>query len=125
MDLFEQFCDILYGWGSATWGIASSPTTLPDLIPTLLFLWPRPSSCPGASRLVRLADRDPGALVAAALPVPDVGGCFTPEEVLFADIEGDGEEVEALMPLVWIPGGMGRLTLPGTVLAAVAEGAIM
>jgi hypothetical protein len=27
------------------------------------------------------------------------------------DIDGDGEEVEECMPLVWIPGGMGRFAL--------------
>lgn len=54
----------------------------------------------------------------------EVGGYFAPVLPLLADIEGEGEEFEALMPFVWIPGGIGRLTLPGTVLAAVAEGAI-
>jgi hypothetical protein len=115
---------ILYGWGSATWGAASSPTTLPDRRPTLLFLWPRPSNCTGVSRLERLADRAPEALVGAAVPVAEVGGYLAPALPLLADIEGEGEEFEALMPFVWIPGGIGRLTLPGTVLAAVAEGAI-
>lgn len=76
------------------------------------------------SRLVLLADLAPEALVGIALPVAEFGGCFAPEESLLADIDGDGEEDEALMPFVWIPGGIGRLTLPGTVLAAVAEGAI-
>jgi hypothetical protein len=56
--------------------------------------------------------------------VAEVGGYFVPEGSLLADIDGDGEEFDALMPFVWIPGGIGRLTLPGTVLAAVAEGAI-
>lgn len=59
-----------------------------------------------------------------AFPVAEVGGYFAPEEIRPADIDGDGEEFEALMPLVWMPGGIGRLTLLETVLAAVAEGAI-
>jgi hypothetical protein len=71
-----------------------------------------------------LADRTPEALVATAFPAVEFGGYFVLDECLFADMDGDGEEVEALMPFVWIPGGIGRLTLPGTVLAAVAEGAI-
>ena len=116
--------DILYGWGSAAWGTARSPTILPDRRPTLLFLWPRPSNCTGVSRRVRLADRAPEALVATALPAAEVGGCFAPDVPLLADIDGEGEELAALMPFVCIPGGIGRLTLPGTVLAAVAEGAI-
>jgi hypothetical protein len=120
----DQVRDILYGWGSATCGMASSPTILPDRRPTLLFLWPRPSNCTGVSRRVRLADRAPEALVATALPVAEVGGCFAPDVPLLADKDGEGEEVAALMPFVCMPGGIGRLTLPWTVLAAVADGAI-
>ena len=101
-----------------------SPVILPDRRPTLLFLWPRPSNCTGVSRLDRLADRAPEALVTTALPVAEPGGYFALDAPLFADIEGEGDEFEALMPFVWIPGGTGRLTLPGTVLAAVAEGTI-
>jgi hypothetical protein len=57
-------------------------------------------------------------------PVAEIGGYFAPEETLPAEIDGDEDEFEALMPLVWMPGGIGRLTLLETVLAAVAEGAI-
>lgn len=61
----------------------------------------------------------------APFVVAEVGGYFAPEEILPAEIDGDGDGFEALMPLVWMPGGMGRLTLVETVLAAVAEGAIL
>lgn len=43
---------------------------------------------------------------------------------LLLEIEGDGEEVEELMPFVWMPGGTGRLTLDGCDWVAVVEGAI-
>jgi len=32
---------------------------------------------------------------------------------LLLDIDGDGDEVEELMPFVWMPGGTGRFTLEG------------
>ena len=40
-------------------------------------------------------------------------------------IDGDGEEVDELMPFVWMPGGTGRLTLVGCDCVAVVEGAIV
>jgi hypothetical protein len=71
-----------------------------------------------------LADRPTELLVTTPLLAVEVGGYFAPDETLVADIDGDGDEVDVLMPFVWIPGGMGRLTLLCTVCAAVAEGAI-
>ena len=51
-------------------------------------------------------------------------GFLPPEGSLPADMEGEGEEVDELMPFVWIPGGMGRLDLDVCDWVVVAEGAI-
>jgi len=72
---------------------------LADRSPTLLFLWPRPSSCGGASRLVRFADRA-AELFPIPLLVAEFGATLEPEGSLLADIDGEGEEVEELIPFV-------------------------
>jgi hypothetical protein len=58
-----------------------------------------------------LADRAPALLLPTPLLVAEFGGYFDPEGSLLADRDGEGVEVEEFMPFVWIPGGMGRLTL--------------
>ena len=47
-------------------------------------------------------------------------GWRTAEGARFADMEGDGEERDGATPLVWMPGGMGRLTLVATGAAGAA-----
>jgi hypothetical protein len=82
---------------------------LADLKPTLLFLCPRPSNCPGTSRLVLFAERAPAALLPTPLPVAEFGGYIAlPPGSLLADMDGEGEEVEVeeCMPFVIIPGGL-------------------
>jgi hypothetical protein len=86
---------------------------LADLKPTLLFLCPRPSNCPGASRLALFAERGPEVLLPTPLLVAEFGGYFAPDGSLLADIDGDGDEVEECTPFVIMPGG--RLTLDVTV----------
>lgn len=75
--------------------------------PTLLFLWPLPNSCAGASRLERFAERA-AELFPAPLLVAEFGATLEPEGSLLADMDGDGEDVEEWMPFVCIPGGTGR-----------------
>jgi hypothetical protein len=85
---------------------------LADLKPTLVFLCPRPSSCPGASRLTLFAERAPDTLLTPLLVV-EVGGYFAlPPGSLLADMDGEGEDVEECMPFVIMPGGL--LTLEET-----------
>lgn len=73
---------------------------------TLLFLCPRPSSCPGASRLGLLAERTPDVPLPTPLLVAELGGYLGPEGSLLADIDGDGDDVEECMPFVMMPGGL-------------------
>ena len=78
-----------------------SPAILADRKPTLLFLCPRPSNCPGTSRGVRLVARTPVPRLPTPLLVAELGGYFAPDPgSLLADMEGDGDEVEELMPFV-------------------------
>ncbi len=63
-------------------------------------------------------------LLPRPLVVAEFGGIFEPEGSRPADIDGEGEEVEELIPFVCIPGGIGRLILPACDWAAMAEGAI-
>lgn len=85
-----------YGCDCATCCITNSSATLPDLIPALLFFIPRPSVCP---ERFRFADRAP-----EEFPAPFVVVGFwkflEPDGSLPADIDGDGDEVDELMPFV-------------------------
>lgn len=63
-------------------------------------------------------------LFPTALLEAEFGGSLEPEGSLLADIDGDGDEVEEWMPLVWMPGGIGRLILDDTDCVATAGGAI-
>jgi hypothetical protein len=67
--------------------------------PTLPFLWPLPSNWAGASRLGRVADRT-AELFPTPLLVAELGPILDPEGSLLADIDGDGDEVEELIPFV-------------------------
>lgn len=100
---------------------------LADLRPALL--WPRPSPCPcpEPSLRCRLSVRADVGVVPLA-----VGGLedWPPAEggARLAGIEGDGDERDRAVPLVWIPGGIGRLILVVTVVVvgvATAVGAIV
>lgn len=101
-----------------------SPTRLPDRNPTLLFLCPRPRIWGGGSRLARFADRGAERLLPAPLLVAEVGGYFAVLGSLPADIDGEGDDAEDLMPFVWMPGGTGRLILEGTDWVIAPAGAI-
>jgi hypothetical protein len=57
--------------------------------------------------------------------VAELGGFFAEFGNLPADIEGEGDDVEDLMPLVWMPGGIGLLILVETCCTAVVAGAIL
>lgn len=60
-----------------------------------------------------------------ALLTAEFGAFFAPPDGRpLAGIDGDGEEVEELMPLVWMPGGMGRFAFAVSDCTVVAEGAI-
>lgn len=78
-----------------------------------LFLECLPASCDAVSRRARLMGRTVDAVIARSLA--ECGGCFALEGGFFADIDGEGEDFEEDMtPLVWIPGGMGRLAFVAT-----------
>jgi hypothetical protein len=93
---------------------------LADLRPALL--WPLPNTCPEVSLRCRLGWRaDAGAVPFA---VGGFEGWRAAEEgARLADMEGDGDEREAVTPLVWMPGGMGRLILVGGAGAGAAGAA--
>jgi len=57
--------------------------------------------------------------------VAELGGNLATPGSLLDDIDGEGEEVEELMPLVWMCAGVGRLILSDWVAVAEAEGAIL
>lgn len=79
-------------------------------------LWPLPSGCPDRSLRGLLGGRaDAGAV---PLAVGGLEGWRTAEGARLADMDGEGEEREAAMPFVWIPGGIGRLILGGAMGAA-------
>jgi len=96
---------------------------LADLRPALL--WPLPSACPEPSLRCRLGGRADAGVAPFA-----VGGLegwrLADGGARFADMEGDGDERDAVTPLVWIPGGIGRFILVevGAAGAATAVGAI-
>jgi hypothetical protein len=98
---------------------------LPDRSPnpTLPFLCPLPSSCGGASRRERFAERT-AELFPTPLLVAEFGATLEPDGSLLADNEGDGEEVEEFIPFVWMPGGTGRFILEAIDCIVVADGAI-
>jgi hypothetical protein len=41
----------------------------------------------------------------------EFGVCLELVGGFFADMEGEGDEFDEAMPLVWMPGGTGRFTL--------------
>ena len=59
------------------------------------------------------------------LLVAEFVGYFVTPGSLLDDIDGEGEDVEELMPLVWMCAGVGRLILSDWVAVAEAEGAIL
>lgn len=71
----------------------------------LLFLIPRPTACPGR---FRFAERIP-ELFPPPLLVAEFDGYLGPDGSLPADIDGDGEDVDEMIPFVWID--IGRLAL--------------
>lgn len=111
---------LLYGGGSATCCTARFSAMLADLKPTLLFLCPRPSNCPGASRLALLAERTPDVPLPTPLLVAELGGYFAPPGSLLADIDGDGDELEECMPFVMMPGGLLTLVVTDCERGAIA-----
>jgi len=97
---------------------------LADLRPALL--WPLPSTCPGPSLRCRFGGRT--GVGAGPFVVGGLEGWRGAAEGVarFADMDGDGDEREVMTPLVWMPGGMGRLSLvgAGATGAATTVGAI-
>lgn len=83
---------------------------LADRRPALL--WPLPNVSADISLRTRLGGRpDAGAVPFAA---GGIDGWRTTEGARLAEMDGDGEERDGATPLVWIPGGMGRLILVAT-----------
>lgn len=70
-----------------------------------------------------MADRI-AELLPAPLIVAEFGTILEPEGSLPADMEGDGDEVEELIPFVLIPGGTGRFAFEGSDWVPAADGAI-
>jgi hypothetical protein len=70
-----------------------------------------------------------GGRTAELFPTPllvaEFGPILEPEGSLLADIDGDGEEADELIPFVWIPGGTGRFIFEDTGWVVVADGAIL
>ena len=87
--------------------IAKSAAILADLRPALLC--PLPSAWDGPSLLARFA-----GLFDTPFAVGGLDGCRTPFGGRFVDIDGDGDDFEDTTPLVWMPGGAGRLILDAT-----------
>ncbi len=85
---------------------------LVDLRPAL-FLDTRPAICTDASRLGRFGGRT--VVAPPPLAVTNVVGCFALDGGRFAEREGDGDDLEELTPLVWMPAGTGRLAFVGIV----------
>jgi len=105
--------NLRYGTGSATADTATSGRMLADRSPAL-FLDPRPATCTEGSRRGRFGWRT-ATLPAEFAAVAEVGGCFALDGGRFADSEGDGDDLEELTPLVWMPGGTGLLAFVGMV----------
>ena len=91
-------------------------------LPTAL-LCPLPKAWVEPSLLKRFADRGPDA--PTPLLVAEWGGFFAEFGNLALDNDGDGEDVEELMPFVCIPGGTGRLILAGSACVVVVTGAML
>jgi hypothetical protein len=73
-----------------------------------LFLEFRPAIWTEGSLRVRFTGRAEGGFV--PFGVADVGGgCFALGGGFFADMDGEGDDLDELTPFVWIPGGIGRL----------------
>lgn len=72
-----------------------------------LFLECLPCAWDEASRRALLTGR---TVEAAMVRSPaEVGVCFALSGGFLADMEGDGDDVDGMAPLVWMPGGTGRL----------------
>jgi len=80
---------------------------LADRNPTPLCPLPRGGPGPGSRRILIVGRVAPGV-------VPPAEGGFegwrTVDGARFAAMDGDGDERDGATPLVWMPGGMGRLT---------------
>lgn len=81
-----------------------------DRMPVLFLEW-RPAAWFRVSRRTRLMGRTVEAVMARSLA--ELGGCFALGGLLFA-MDGDGDDADDAAPLVWMPGGTGRLILVET-----------
>jgi hypothetical protein len=81
-----------------------------------LFLELRPDDKFRVSRRARWLGRTVEAVMARSLA--ELGACFAPGGLIL-DMEGEGDDVDDAAPLVWMPGGTGRLILPGAFCTAV------
>lgn len=94
-----------------------------------LFLEFLPSIDVEGSRRLRFTGRTVDAVMDRSLA--EFGGCLELGGGFFADIKGDGEDVEEETPFVWMPGGTGLFALvapfccaaTGAMVARMAGGA--
>ena len=118
------------GMGSAPYGRCSTDGTTADSTARFarrrpaLFLDPRPAVWPDTSLLGTLEGRLGAAF--APLAVAEFGVCLEAEGGFLEARDGDGDDLDELTPLVWMPGGTGRLIFEGMFgWTAVATGAIL
>lgn len=126
-----------YGWGSVAGAeTKASGAMLADLRPALRCPLPNTGTGPDTEPNPSLRWRFWGRAVAGVgvAPLAIVGGLegwrgialAAGTEARLADMEGDGDKRALVMPLVWIPGGIGRLIFVAAGVAgdATAVGAI-
>lgn len=80
----------------------------PVRIPAL-FLEFLPAAWDEVSRRARFTGRTVEAVMDRSLA--EFGACFALVGGFLADMEGEGDEFDDVMPFVWIPGGTGRFIL--------------
>lgn len=88
---------------------AISPDSDAERMPALFLEFLPSAAWEDASRRARLTGRTVEAVMVRSLA--EFGVCFALGGGFLADKEGDGDEADDAMPLVWIPGGTGRLAL--------------
>ena len=116
--------DIPYGGGCVPLA-AKSPESDAERMPAPFLGFLFSAAWDDASRRARLTGRTVEAVMVRSLA--ELGVCFALGGGFLADKEGDGDDVDAAMPLVWIPAGTGRFALvaPFCWTTGLAGGAIV